>query len=152
MVHPLLMSAGYSKKSLTEKLGLNANQRIAILQAPPYYLRGLKPPVPGKSIFHRLVPRLDFIQFFTTSRQELETTFPALKESLLDTGALWISWPKKAARSSEARQKAAKVVSDLDENIIRDLGLAAGLVDVKVVAIDEVWSGLKFVVRLKDRA
>jgi hypothetical protein len=84
---------------------------------------------------------LDFIQFFTTARVDLEAQFTILKQSLTPTGMLWVSWPKKAS----------KLKTDLDENIIREIGLAHGLVDVKVCAVDEQWSGLKFIYRLKDR-
>jgi len=84
---------------------------------------------------------LDFIQFFTRERAVLENKFATLKNAITQNGSLWISWPKRVA----------KIKTDLDENIIRDIGLAHGLVDVKVAAVDEVWSGLKFVYRVKDR-
>jgi hypothetical protein len=84
---------------------------------------------------------LDFVQFFTKERAELEAEFPALKQAIASNGSLWISWPKKAS----------KVATDLNENIVREVGLAHGLVDVKVCAVDEIWSGLKFVFRVKDR-
>lgn len=84
---------------------------------------------------------LDFIQFFTKESAELEKQFRALKKSLSPDGMLWVSWPKGAA----------KVKTDLNENIVREIGLDHQLVDVKVCAIDEIWSGLKFVFRVKDR-
>ena len=84
---------------------------------------------------------LDFIHAFYTERAEFEAEYPLLKAALRKNGMLWISWPKKAS----------KVKTDMNEDIIRDFALAHGLVDVKVAAIDEVWSGLKLVYRLKDR-
>jgi len=84
---------------------------------------------------------LDFIHAFFADAAKLEEGFPKLMKALKPTGMLWVSWPKKAS----------KMPSDLDENIVREIGLAAGLVDVKVIAVDENWSGLKFVYRLRDR-
>jgi len=82
----------------------------------------------------------DFIHYFAEARDDLEDIFPRLKESLAQTGMLWISW-----------RKGAKTADRLNENVIREIGLANGLVDVKVAAVDETWSGLKFVRRVKDR-
>jgi hypothetical protein len=84
----------------------------------------------------------DLIQYFTTERVAYEHDFPRLRDALNTAGMLWVSWPKRAA----------KMKTDLDENFIREFGLANGLVDVKVIAVDERWSGLKFVRRLKDRS
>lgn len=81
------------------------------------------------------------IQYYTDSRSDLEKTFPLLKKSLAPDCALWISWPKASSGKK----------TDLNENVVREIGLKNGLVDVKVIAVDEVWSGLKFVFRLKDR-
>lgn len=84
---------------------------------------------------------LDLIQFFVTEREALDRNFPILKRSLSKSGMLWISWPKRSSG----------VKADLDEDVIRQIGLKNGLVDIKICAIDDVWSGLKFVYRLKDR-
>ena len=84
---------------------------------------------------------LDWVHAFYGSRQMLEQELATLKQHLAPAGQLWVSWPKKSSG----------VTSDLDENIVRQIGLANGLVDVKVAAIDDTWSGLKFVYRLKDR-
>ncbi len=84
---------------------------------------------------------LDFAMVFTKSRAHLTKEFGRVAKSLAPAGMLWVSWPKKSSG----------VVSDLDENVVREIGLAAGLVDVKVCAITDVWSGLKFVRRVKDR-
>jgi len=133
--------AGYSKRSLVEKLGIKPGTNIAILNAPKSYDRTIgKLPeevtrVPGAA------GPLDFIQFFASERRALEREFAKLSRALTPAGMLWISWPKKASG----------VATDLTEDVIRVIGLAHGLVDVKVAAVDEVWSGLKFVRRLKDR-
>lgn len=132
---------GYSKRALVDKLGIKAGQRIALVNPPADYAELLGPLPPGVSQAPTLTASLDFIHFFTTSRTALQAAFPDLKAALVTTGMIWISWPKKAA----------KVATDLDENIVREIGLALGLVDVKVAAIDPVWSGLKFVYRKADR-
>ena len=84
---------------------------------------------------------LDFIHFFTRKREDLEEGFPRLKRELSQKGMLWVSWPKGSSR----------VETDLDENVVREVGLKNGLVDVKICAVDETWSGMKFVYRLRDR-
>ena len=131
------VTAGYSQRPLVDKLGIKPDAKIAILNAPRGYARTL-----GK------LPRrasagapLDFVQFFTRERRELERRFAALARGLTPAGMLWISWPKQASG----------VATDLTEDVIRAIGLAHGLVDVKVAAVDEVWSGLKFVRRMRDR-
>ena len=135
------MPAGYSKRSLPEKLGIKTGFRFCILNPPPGYdttLGELPPNV------HRLAEAkgsLDFIQFFTKHRSELENVFPLLKKALAETGMLWVSWPKAAS----------KVTTDMDENHVRAIGMKNQMVDIKVCAVDDVWSGLKFVYRLKDR-
>jgi hypothetical protein len=83
----------------------------------------------------------DMVQIFATEMEELQTIFPILKKNIRPTGMIWVSWPKGSA----------KLKTDLNENRIRELGLHHGVVDVKVIAVDETWSGLKFVFRLKDR-
>lgn len=133
--------AGYSQKSLSNKLGIKSGQIISFINAPEEYGHQLFPIPDGCSIFDTLADPADFIQFFTKSKTELEKDFPELKKYLKSNGSLWISWPKKAA----------KVATDIDENVIREIGLANGLVDIKVIAIDETWSALKFVYRTKDR-
>ncbi len=133
--------AGYSGKPLVAKLGIKPDTRIAILNAPKGYdcvLGKLPPRVTRRP---SIVGPLDFVQFFTNEKRELERRFAALARSLAPAGMLWISWPKQASG----------VATDLTEDVIRAIGLAHGLVDVKVAAVDEVWSGLKFVRRLKDR-
>lgn len=135
------MAAGYAKKSLVEKLGIKAGAKIIVLNPPPNYAETLGKLPPNTTIVDKLESALDFIQFFTKGSAELEKQFRALKKSLAPDGMLWISWPKGAA----------KMQTDLNENIVREIGLNHQLVDVKVCAIDKIWSGLKFVYRLKDR-
>lgn len=133
--------AGYSKTPLAQKLGIKAGQKAVILNAPRGYRRTLGALPEGASIVESLSSESGFIHLFTAERGELERKFAGLKRKLLSHGMLWISWPKGAAN----------VETDLNENIVREIGLKNGLVDVKVCAVDEVWSGLKFVYRLKDR-
>lgn len=134
---------GYSGTPLIKKLGIKPGQRICILNAPQGYEKTLGALPAGVKHANRLGKphALDLIHFFTKELAQLASSFPKLKTALAYDGTLWISWPKRAA----------KVDTDVNENVVRELGLAAGLVDVKVAAIDETWSGLKFVYRVKDR-
>ena len=133
--------AGYSGKPLVAKLGIKPDTRVAIVNAPKGYDRVLGQLPEGVTRQPSVAGSLDFIQFFTDAKRELERRFPALERALAPAGMLWISWPKKTSR----------VATDLTEDVIRAIGLAHGLVDVKVAAVDEVWSGLKFVRRVRDR-
>jgi hypothetical protein len=135
------MTAGYSGKPLVQKLGIQPGMRLIILNAPEHYATTLGALPEGVEVAGDLGGLFDFIHFFTASRVTLDSRFPELKTALKPNGMLWVSWPKKAS----------KLPTDLDENLIRDIGLRNGLVDVKVAAIDERWSGLKFVYRVKDR-
>jgi len=132
--------AGYSGKPLHEKLGIKASHAIAILNPPDNLNEFLQVPE-GVVRWFELVVELDLILSFHTSTEELEVDFPNLIAATKSNGAIWISWPKKASGMK----------TDLNENLVRELGLAAGVVDVKVCAVDERWSGLKFVRRLRDR-
>jgi hypothetical protein len=132
--------AGYSGKPLVAKLGIKAGSTIAILGAPRGYERTLGK-LPQVRRGASAPGSLDFVQFFTKEKHQLERRFAALARAVAPAGMLWISWPKKASG----------VTTDLTEDVIRAVGLAHGLVDVKVAAVDDVWSGLKFVRRLKDR-
>jgi hypothetical protein len=133
--------AGYSGRPLVAKLGIKPCTRIAIVNAPRGYRTTLGKLPPGVRIMAAARGSLPFIQFFTTSRKTLEGRFTALVRALAPDGALWVSWPKRASG----------VETDVTEDAVRAVALAGGLVDVKVAAIDEVWSGLKLVRRLKDR-
>jgi len=133
--------AGYSGTPLVKKLGIKAGANIALVGAPAGYAASLDLPH-EVTINSRSGKALDFVQLFVRNEKELTTKFILYARRLNASGMLWVSWPKKSSGVS----------TDLSENIIRDFGLAAGLVDVKICAVDEVWSGLKFVFRLKDRA
>lgn len=133
--------AGYSTRTLVDKLGIKPGQRLIIFDAPGGYHKVLGALPEGVVQAESLRGEFDFIHAFNTSRAVFEQQFPRLKTHLAKTGLLWVSWPKGKS----------KIATDLNETIIRDVGLTSGLVDVKVAAIDDDWSGLKFVWRLKDR-
>ena len=135
------MSAAYSTRTLVAKLGIKPHTRIAVMGAPRGYHSTLGTLPPGVAISTTLRGTLPFIQLFTKQRASLESRFPILMRALTTDGALWISWPKKASG----------VATDLTEDAVRTVALAHGLVDVKVCAVDDVWSGLKLVRRLRDR-
>ena len=139
------MTSGYSGTPLIKKLGIKAGMKICILNAPANYAVTLGDLPDGVIQLEKPERPLYFIHFFTTERTTLEREFPPLKNALAQNGMLWISWPKRTAPAS------IRLATDLDENTIREIGLANGLVDVKVAAVDEVWSALKFVYRVKDR-
>ncbi len=132
----------YSKKSLLQKLGIKEGMNICILNEPDNYKESLGKIPYAPPAYQNDNEPYDFVHFFTKSQELLKEEFPKLKKSLKKNGMIWISWPKGACN----------IATDLNENIIRTIGLKNGLVDVKVISIDEVWSGLKFVYRLKDRA
>lgn len=141
MSNPRARTAGYSGTPLAQKLGIRPGNTIAILGAPTGYGRILGALPAGAKRATRLRANLDFIHLFARRLIELERQFPALKRHLAEAGTLWISWPKGGSGME----------TDLKESIVQAVGLKHGLVDVKVCAIDETWSGLKFVYRLKDR-
>ncbi len=132
---------GYSGKLLASKLGIKPRQQIVIINPPENYRQLLEPLPEAVTIASEPTGLREFIQFFSTDHAQIEEQFPKLKDRLAPIGQLWVSWPKGTSR----------IKTDLNENIIRDIGLANGLVDVKVIAIDRDWSGLKFVFRTKDR-
>src|SRR5262245_6597219 len=137
----LEMTAGYSGTPLVKKLGIKSGMRVMLVNAPADYMATLGDLPPGVELLPTLTAPVDFIQWFTNERADLQTRFPVLKAALAQNGMLWVSWYKKAA----------KLPTELDENFVRDTGLATGLVDVKIAAVDELWSGLKFVYRVADR-
>lgn len=133
--------AGYSQCSLVEKLGIKPGMKFAVIGAPPGFNKTLGELPAGARRQSRLRGPLELIHFFSKEKGILEARFAGLKKALSSNGALWISWPKGAS----------KIPTDLNENVIREIGLRHGLVDIKVCAVDEIWSGLKFVYRAKDR-
>lgn len=136
-----MTSPGYSGTPLHRKLGVKPGSRVLLAAAPPGFVLDH---VPSEAVVHTRAAGAgyDVILAFCPDRARLRTRFTTFAPRLTAAGALWIAWPKKAGG----------VATDLDENVVRDEGLGAGLVDVKVVAVDETWSGLKFVRRLRDRS
>jgi hypothetical protein len=124
--------AGYSGTPLPKKLGIKDDSRVLVRDAPDGFLPGIDRVHDGPA---------DVIVAFHTARAELENEMPKLREQMVPAARLWIAWPKKAA----------KMDTDLTENVVREIALANKLVDNKVAAIDETWSGLQLVIRLKDR-
>jgi len=133
--------AGYSGTPLIKKLGIKPGNAVLILEAPKGYAKTLGPLPEGAVAAKTPKPGLDFIHLFTTKRADLERRFGALQKALAPAGMLWVSWPKKSSG----------VPTDVTEDVVREVALARGLVDVKVCAVDDTWSGLKLVRRVKDR-
>ena len=134
--------AGYSGTPLPRKLGIRAGHRVALLRAPEGFEETLGELPPDVSVRRRLrAGPIDVIVAFVRSRSELERGLETWRAALDPAGGLWIAWPKKSSGVS----------TDLSDGMVRDAGLATGLVDNKVCAIDATWSGLRFVVRLADR-
>ena len=135
--------AGYSGTPLPQKLGIKPGHRVALVQAPADFeaTLGELPADVELLADPRSRAALDVIICFTTSLADLKKRFRGLAKRLTPAGGLWIAWPKKASG----------VPTDLTEDIIRVVGLEVRLVDNKVCAIDETWSGLRFVIRLQDR-
>ena len=132
---------GYSGTPLPKKLGIKPGARVWLGDAPAEVRAELSAALAGCENANNGKSPLDFAMLFTKSKAKLEKDFPRISKLLAPAGMLWVSWPKKSSG----------VATDLDGNIVREIGLAAGLVDVKVCAVTEVWSGLKFVRRVKDR-
>ena len=133
--------AGYSGTPLVRKLGIKPEARLALIGAPEGFDQTLGELPPGVAVRRSLRGGFDVGVAFFAQRPPFERRLPALKAALEPAGGLWIVWPKRSAG----------VDTDLTETVVRELGLAAGLVDNKVCAVDEVWSGLRFVYRLADR-
>jgi hypothetical protein len=133
--------AGYSGTPLPKKLGISEGDRVAFPGAPAGFAGLLGELPPGVSVRSRARGPLDVIVFFTKRRAELERRLPALRRAMDPAAGLWIAWPKRSSG----------VDTDVTEDIVRGLGLSNRLVDNKVCAIDETWSGLRLVIRLEDR-
>ena len=133
--------AGYSGTPLVKKLGIRPGFDVAFVNAPENFVKQLDLPGDVKVRSLSKIKDFDFILVFVKNQKILTAAFAQYSRKIKPNGMLWVSWPKKTSG----------VQTDVTENIVRDIGLAAGLVDVKVCAIDDVWSGLKFVYRLKDR-
>jgi len=127
------VTAGYSGTPLAAKIGVKPGLKM--------YVDGDAPPLDLGEVTRRLPKEADIILTFCPDRARLERRIGVLVERTVVNGMIWVCWPKRASG----------LQTDLNENVVRDIGLAAGMVDVKVAAIDETWSGLKFVRRLRDR-
>ena len=133
--------AGYSGTPLSKKLGIKDQFRVAFIGLPADVQTELKSSLKTCEIAKDGQGSLDFAMIFVKRATDLKKSFPRFAKRLTPAGMLWVSWPKKSAG----------VATDLTEDEVRRICLAAGLVDVKVCAVNEVWSGLKFVIRIKDR-
>jgi hypothetical protein len=133
--------AGYSGTPLIQKIGIKPGNRLTFKNEPATFLKELGPLPDGAEHSKNLSGKANVVVCFTDRKTELERNFPALAKTLVPDGMLWISWPKKTSG----------MATDLTEDVVREVGLKCGLVGVKVCAIDETWSGLKFVIRTKDR-
>ena len=135
--------SGYSGTPLVKKLGIKAGQTAKLINAPKHFAKELQPLLENVR-FTSAKPekQLDFIMLFVDSERTLQKELPKLKQRLASDGILWVSWPKKSSG----------VETDLSFDIVQQGGLKIGLVDVKICAVNDIWSGLKFVYRLKDRS
>ena len=133
--------AGYSGTPLAKKLGITVATRVSLVAAPDGFVDLLAPLPDGVRIIDSARGRSDVLIFFATRRNELHRRCAKLANAIATDGGMWIAWPKRTAN----------VATDLNGNLVREIGLACGLVDNKVCAIDETWSGLRFVYRVADR-
>ena len=134
--------AGYSATPLAKKLGIKEGSRIALVNAPKNFQSDLGELPPKVEFINRPTKSLDIILLFVLTERVLARNFSSLAGKLVANGMIWIAWPKKSSG----------VTTDLSFERVQRIGLDAGLVDVKICAIDDTWSGLKFVYRLKDRS
>lgn len=135
------MAAGYSGTPLVRKLGLAAGWRVAVLGGPEHLEQLLGELPDGLRLVRRLAGELDAAWIFVVTRRELERRLPPVLARLPQDGTLWISWPKRASG----------VATDITENVLREVVLPTGWVDIKVAAVDETWSGLRFALRRELR-
>lgn len=133
--------AGYSGTLLIKKLGIKPGVTIVALKAPPHYKQLLGTLPDGAKLSTRLGKSAAFVHLFSDTQAVLTKQIPGICQALAKDGMLWVSWPKKSSRVS----------TDITEDVLRKLILPTGLVDVKVCAVDDVWSGLKFVWRVENR-
>lgn len=133
--------AGYSGTPLVQKIGIKRGDRMLLLNAPKGFDKELVPLPEEVELASLNAKPLNVALCFTSDRKELERVLPTLRAKMAQDGMVWVGW----------RKRSSGVTTDLSENVIRDTGLALGLVDVKVCAINEIWSGLKFVIPVKDR-
>ena len=135
------MTAGYSGKPLAQKLGIKAGQKVVIIDGPAAYRKLLAPLPEPVSFSTKVDSGATFIHLFVSERKTLEKELRRLRKLIADTGILWVSWPKKSSG----------VATDVTEDVIRQVALPLGFVDVKVCAVDQTWSGLKLMIRRENR-
>ncbi len=138
---PVVSTTGYSGTPLPRKLGIKEGAKLVLVRAPEHFEELLSPLPDGVRTIHRLGRDADVIVAFFKQRVRLEAAFDRLRAGMHVAGGLWIAWPKRASG----------VPTDVTEDVVREIALAKGLVDNKVCAIDETWSGLRVVVRVADR-
>jgi hypothetical protein len=131
--------AGYSKNSLCKKLGLEEDMKVLLINAPDDYAQLVELDISSQKVGKNEAP--DFVHLFVTTKAELEKELSSLLSSIKPTTIIWVSWYKKAA----------KIPTDVTEDVIREIALKSILVDVKVCAVSDIWSGLKLVVRKENR-
>jgi len=133
--------SGYSGTPLAKKLGIKEGCTISVFHQPEYYFQLFTDlPVNIKLVTNEKLKK-DFIHYFVKEEKQLLKDISKLKGQIEQNGIIWISWPKKAS----------KVATDVTEDVVRNIALKNGLVDIKVCAVDEVWSALKLVIPVKDR-
>lgn len=135
------MTAGYSGKPLAQKLGFKQGHRVYLIDAPDNYLSLVAPLPPEVEFVKKLTPTVDMVHIFSMEKNNLDKHLQKLRLSLSPEAAIWVSWPKRAA----------KLATEITEDTVRELALPLGFVDIKVCAVSEVWSGLKLVVRKELR-
>jgi len=133
--------AGYSGTPLAKKLGIVAGSRIFLSDAPKNYMELVAPLPEGVRVASKIDGETDIVHIFSVQRTRLTAALRTTLKRLKPDGMIWVSWPKKSS----------KVPTDITEDTIREVALPMGLVDIKVCAVDEVWSGLKLVLRKKTR-
>jgi hypothetical protein len=133
--------AGYSGTPLAKKLGIKPGSRLFVAGAPENYLRLVAPLPEGVQLLRRIGSETDMVHLFATKRARLSEALRGTLARMKADGAIWVSWPKKASR----------VETDITEDTIREVALPMGLVDIKVCAVDDTWSGLKLVLRKEKR-
>ncbi len=136
-----LQPAGYSGTPLAKKLGIKQGFNIMLVNAPSYYFSLFTDLPDDVFVNDDMTLKKDLIHFFTKQKDEYIKLLPVLKEPIKPAGSIWVSWPKKTS----------KINTDISENLIRNYALEIGLVDIKICAVDETWSGLKLVIPVKDR-
>jgi hypothetical protein len=133
--------AGYSGTPLAKKLGIRENHLVATVNQPANYLELLDDIPPDVRFTTRVERKADIVHLFVTRRADLSRALTDYRSRLDPKSAVWVSWPKKSS----------KVATDITEDVIREVALPLGFVDIKVCAVDDTWSGLKLVVRLENR-